>query len=572
MLAQIVDGVRAHDEITVTWPVAFRDAEGVTYAEFDKVIYVARKDFYQAKMRARAAARASHAVTALALVACGLLGTSKAHAADEIPFAAKLARQQALGQELIHAWRAGDVVRAPVFVTCDDRLTLTVDAFAPGGAGRFENVDRFRVEPPLPEDFERWRGRGFEAVLEILGVEPNRGLGEIGNVQTYRARLRNIAPSNDVLNPGRFMTKDLPVDAVVRLRGEVRKVGAREIVLRTEFYEFTVQLGQVRARLDGDLLGEIETPVRNEPVELGDVVGVHALVTSAHDLMIYPGRPTWLISPGPARRARYLEERRINEALFRTHAEHARAGEWSAARMAIGELQRRTLTPGETTRLASIFARTPGFARPVRIGPHARALVALVDHTFDIDVEEMTAGELTAFADAWARQRVRGRTPDEWSRHDETLIYRALEKVGVPPGDVADVARRAIRQRVRWLDLRARTGVRPDELSRRELGVIEGSLAVLARAPNAVNVRFVVNTTAEVARRAGYDHVIGTRLVPALAVTLARMLDDFPDAEADLAYASLRRAAPTVRRLATHFTGTPAGAPLARVATYLEAI
>jgi acyl-coenzyme A thioesterase PaaI-like protein len=55
MLAEIRETVERDGEGTFTWPVALQGSAGTVYAEFDKVLYVARKDFYEAKLRRRAA-------------------------------------------------------------------------------------------------------------------------------------------------------------------------------------------------------------------------------------------------------------------------------------------------------------------------------------------------------------------------------------------------------------------------------------------------------------------------------------------------------------------------------------
>jgi hypothetical protein len=56
MLAAVRESVQGNGEGTFTWPIALRSATGTVFAEFDKVIYVAKKDFYEAKLRRRAAA------------------------------------------------------------------------------------------------------------------------------------------------------------------------------------------------------------------------------------------------------------------------------------------------------------------------------------------------------------------------------------------------------------------------------------------------------------------------------------------------------------------------------------
>jgi hypothetical protein len=56
MLAQVRAAVDRDGEGTFTWPLALKDASNAIYVEFDKVVYVAKKDFYEAKLRRRAAA------------------------------------------------------------------------------------------------------------------------------------------------------------------------------------------------------------------------------------------------------------------------------------------------------------------------------------------------------------------------------------------------------------------------------------------------------------------------------------------------------------------------------------
>lgn len=52
-LAELRDKLQ-NDEAEVTWTVQYKDAAGVVYAEFDKVLYVARKSYYQQKLQRRA--------------------------------------------------------------------------------------------------------------------------------------------------------------------------------------------------------------------------------------------------------------------------------------------------------------------------------------------------------------------------------------------------------------------------------------------------------------------------------------------------------------------------------------
>ena len=54
-LANIREQVARDGESTFTWTVALQDASGTVYADCDKVIYVATKDFYKEKLRRRAA-------------------------------------------------------------------------------------------------------------------------------------------------------------------------------------------------------------------------------------------------------------------------------------------------------------------------------------------------------------------------------------------------------------------------------------------------------------------------------------------------------------------------------------
>lgn len=54
-LADIREQVARDGESTFTWTVALKDASGTVYADCDKVIYVATKDFYSEKLKRRAA-------------------------------------------------------------------------------------------------------------------------------------------------------------------------------------------------------------------------------------------------------------------------------------------------------------------------------------------------------------------------------------------------------------------------------------------------------------------------------------------------------------------------------------
>lgn len=53
-LANIREQVARDGESTFTWTVALKDAAGTVYADCDKVLYVAKKDFYKEKLKRRA--------------------------------------------------------------------------------------------------------------------------------------------------------------------------------------------------------------------------------------------------------------------------------------------------------------------------------------------------------------------------------------------------------------------------------------------------------------------------------------------------------------------------------------
>ena len=53
MLAPVVSAADQDGETTFTWPLAYKDESGMVYAEFDKVLYVAKKEFYDEKLRKR---------------------------------------------------------------------------------------------------------------------------------------------------------------------------------------------------------------------------------------------------------------------------------------------------------------------------------------------------------------------------------------------------------------------------------------------------------------------------------------------------------------------------------------
>jgi hypothetical protein len=54
MLSEVRETVERNGEGTFTWPVALCASTGTVYAEFDKVLYVAKKVYYEAKLRRRA--------------------------------------------------------------------------------------------------------------------------------------------------------------------------------------------------------------------------------------------------------------------------------------------------------------------------------------------------------------------------------------------------------------------------------------------------------------------------------------------------------------------------------------
>jgi hypothetical protein len=55
MLAGVREAVTRDQETTFTWKAEYKDREGAVYAEFDKVLYVASKEFYRQKMAKRKA-------------------------------------------------------------------------------------------------------------------------------------------------------------------------------------------------------------------------------------------------------------------------------------------------------------------------------------------------------------------------------------------------------------------------------------------------------------------------------------------------------------------------------------
>ena len=55
MLTQVREEVERHGEGTFAWPVTLQSSSGTVFVEFEKVLYVAKKDFYEAKLQRRAA-------------------------------------------------------------------------------------------------------------------------------------------------------------------------------------------------------------------------------------------------------------------------------------------------------------------------------------------------------------------------------------------------------------------------------------------------------------------------------------------------------------------------------------
>lgn len=53
MLADVREKVRARNEADFTWTIQYKDQSGIVYTEFDKVIYVADKNFYKQKLASR---------------------------------------------------------------------------------------------------------------------------------------------------------------------------------------------------------------------------------------------------------------------------------------------------------------------------------------------------------------------------------------------------------------------------------------------------------------------------------------------------------------------------------------
>jgi len=55
MLAKVKNAVAENFETRFTWTIAYKDEQGIVYAEFDKVLYVATKAFYVEKQKRRGA-------------------------------------------------------------------------------------------------------------------------------------------------------------------------------------------------------------------------------------------------------------------------------------------------------------------------------------------------------------------------------------------------------------------------------------------------------------------------------------------------------------------------------------
>ncbi len=53
MLEDIYNNLEKSDEYTFTWQAKYKDQDGVIYTEFDKVLYVAIKNFYKEKLKAK---------------------------------------------------------------------------------------------------------------------------------------------------------------------------------------------------------------------------------------------------------------------------------------------------------------------------------------------------------------------------------------------------------------------------------------------------------------------------------------------------------------------------------------
>jgi acyl-coenzyme A thioesterase PaaI-like protein len=53
MLNDVYENVENHGQYSFTWTITFKDKTGVIYSEFDKVLYVAKKDVYKAKLEAK---------------------------------------------------------------------------------------------------------------------------------------------------------------------------------------------------------------------------------------------------------------------------------------------------------------------------------------------------------------------------------------------------------------------------------------------------------------------------------------------------------------------------------------
>ena len=56
MVEKIKADVAQQNEITFTWPLQYKNKDGLVFTEFEKVLYVTRKDFYKEKLKLKKAA------------------------------------------------------------------------------------------------------------------------------------------------------------------------------------------------------------------------------------------------------------------------------------------------------------------------------------------------------------------------------------------------------------------------------------------------------------------------------------------------------------------------------------
>lgn len=54
MLADVKQKVAADGRYTFTWTIQYKDRDGVVYSEFDKLMYVATKEHYKARLKEKA--------------------------------------------------------------------------------------------------------------------------------------------------------------------------------------------------------------------------------------------------------------------------------------------------------------------------------------------------------------------------------------------------------------------------------------------------------------------------------------------------------------------------------------